>query len=258
MTQIRQSRHSNNILLQFWCFWRSSLWSRGAAQWVPMSVIHFVLIVEPTPGAIKGYRYTLFVSWLKPENSHFSGPPHPALSLKITTAMWLKVSLATELVWWEVPKTIGIGDRWFQQQEELWFVVIHITIITKFKGKVASTPPSSQTQHVGWTSDSVPPSGLSKKTNTNKNTEDKSTKTQINYERPSMWVGHKSQSRHQACKKKRHTMPKTKPYIVSKTKTYTMPKTKINHEWKTQNVTWGFDIGLSFSFFSFRSHHWEN
>ena len=47
--------------------------------------------------------------------------------------------------------------------------MIHITIITKFKGKVASTPPSSQTQHVGWTSDSVPPSGLSKKTSTDKN-----------------------------------------------------------------------------------------
>ena len=29
MTQIRQLRHSNNILLQFWCFRRSSWWSRG-------------------------------------------------------------------------------------------------------------------------------------------------------------------------------------------------------------------------------------
>ena len=41
-------------------------------------------------------------------------------------------------------------------------------------------------------------------------------------------------------------MPKTKPYTVSKTKTYTMPKTKVDHEWRTQHVTWGIDIGLSF------------
>ena len=63
-----------------------------------------------------------------------------------------------------------------------------------------------------------------------------------------MWVGRKSQARHQACQKKRqrHTMPKTKPYTVSKTKTYAMPKTKVNHEWRTQHVTCGIDFGLSF------------
>ena len=68
--------------------------------------------------------------------------------------------------------------------------MVPTAIITKFKGRVASTPPLSQTQHVGWTSDSVPPSGLSKKTSTDQTEtqrhRDTETKTQSNYERPNM------------------------------------------------------------------------
>ena len=62
-----------------------------------------------------------------------------------------------------------------------------------------------------------------------------------------MWVGHKTQSRHQACQKK------TKACTVSKTKTYTMQKIKISQHVMCVELT---SDSVS-SFFSCRLSPWR-